>query len=342
MASGRCCPLPCHEFDPHDAVVITDRRANAVVVGNCQVDWCLPWSNGWLSSGAVHVAVFLMPGADVEAAQPLAARCVVARGATFWEFPGPVQGHNPLKIALDCIRVMEVQLTKSVFLGVAAVVICGLFSAPAHAGSFSFESLAFTSPTFTFGPTDVTISNFFASGGYEVASAEFCVDSSCSGGPRGVDLRLTGVNISCQNEGFDCTSPLDLIFQASTSFNPFPGSLLINATMDGSGTASGYLRFCLQDANNVCASDLTGNQFFTSAFGPTPNTTAFGSFNTNGNFTLLGDLHINALSGATNASAILLPDSIQISIQQAPEPVTIGLLGAGLFSLAIFRKFARR
>jgi hypothetical protein len=45
------------EFDPHDPAVLADglNRANAVVVGNFGVDWCLPWFDGWHCSGAIHV-----------------------------------------------------------------------------------------------------------------------------------------------------------------------------------------------------------------------------------------------------------------------------------------------
>lgn len=46
------------EFDPHDPAIISDRlnRANAVVIGDFKVDWCLPWFDGWRCSGAVHIA----------------------------------------------------------------------------------------------------------------------------------------------------------------------------------------------------------------------------------------------------------------------------------------------
>ena len=45
-------------LDPHDPAVIADRldRATAVVIGRFQVDWCLPWFDGWHCSGAIHVA----------------------------------------------------------------------------------------------------------------------------------------------------------------------------------------------------------------------------------------------------------------------------------------------
>jgi len=44
------------ELDPHDPAVLADRlnRANAVLVGNFKVDWCLSWFDGWHCSGAIR------------------------------------------------------------------------------------------------------------------------------------------------------------------------------------------------------------------------------------------------------------------------------------------------
>jgi len=45
------------ELDPHGTAIIADglSRAEGIVVGRFDRDWCLPWFDGWHCSGAIHV-----------------------------------------------------------------------------------------------------------------------------------------------------------------------------------------------------------------------------------------------------------------------------------------------
>ena len=66
MRSGRTLPLAlglmssilcAQELDPKDPALIDEAlgQANAVVIGEFKMNWCLPWFNGWHCSGRILV-----------------------------------------------------------------------------------------------------------------------------------------------------------------------------------------------------------------------------------------------------------------------------------------------
>jgi len=221
-----------------------------------------------------------------------------------------------------------------------------IIARPAHAASIAYPgSFFFTAPAFVSGsPGDVTTSTL--ANGYSV-TAEFCLDGNCQspGSNNGSgSLHFTGVNITCDNEG-GCGS-LDVGFEAlgvNTSF----GLVGVDAAIDGtvSGTSAGFIALCIQDSSDICPSDLrSGNISFVTNFTSFSNVPALtGSFNSNGFFNLFGDLHLNS---ATAGALIILPNSLDISLDPAPgplvvatpEPASLGLIGLGLVSLAGLRR----
>ncbi len=177
-------------------------------------------------------------------------------------------------------------------------------------------------------------------GGYSF-SGEFCLDASCQGGPNGTTARLTNASLSCSNPGDSGScGPVDIRFEAD-SFNFTQG--LVELSLSGFGSASGYAAVCLESESNICASDLTGSQsVFIHFDGLIAGESMPLSFNNGGlGFNVLGGFHLDGLAGRTLVS---LPDSFAISVipitgsSQTPEPLTGLLLGFGLVSLIVLRK----
>ena len=218
-------------------------------------------------------------------------------------------------------------------------------SGGAVASPITYNQLLFTTPVLSFGSgTDVTASSSSVSGGYSF-SGEFCVNEGCSTGPVATTatslLRLTNLSLTCSS-GETC-APLDITFEAQGATAP-AGATDVSVNLIGGGSANGFTRICVADANHLCTADLFGTQSFSFSFVNSISGSAQGTISTPGAFDLFGNFHVDGLS---SGSRVTLSNSLDIGLTSrsqggaVPEPSAMYLLPAGLAALALLRRKTR-
>lgn len=219
---------------------------------------------------------------------------------------------------------------------------------PASASLVTYSQLFFLSPVFQFGTSTSAVVSPTFTGGYTF-NAEFCVNEFCSTGtgPNTGDsvVRLTNLTLTCTLDASSICGPVDVMFDASVSSAP-TGPSNIDVVLGGIGSASGFAQVCVTDSMNLCSSGLQGSESSGFPFfGTIAGSTEF-DINSLGSYDLLGDFHINGLTGG---SSLNLPGSLDISSggdivrrpPPVPEPSTAILLSAGLFAFVILREYQR-
>jgi hypothetical protein len=225
------------------------------------------------------------------------------------------------------------------FFGLAIVL---ALSSGALASPITYNQLLFTTPVLSFGTgTDVTASSSSVTGGYSF-NGEFCVNEGCSTGPVATTatslLRLTNLSLTCSS-GETC-APLDITFEAQGATAP-AGATDVSVNLIGGGSASGFTRICVADANHLCTADLFGTQSFSFSYVSSISGSAQGTISTPGNFDLFGNFHVDGLS---SGKSVTLSNSLDIGLTSrsqggaVPEPSAIFLVHAGLAALALLRR----
>jgi hypothetical protein len=218
-------------------------------------------------------------------------------------------------------------------LAIACLAGAAMFAPLAHAATFNFEDLQFTSPAFAVGSGSVSISG--TSGPINYA-ATFLQDVDT--------LRFTNVSIVCQAEGGQCTN-FDMAFEADGGVGS--GFLGLNLAIDGNlDGATGFGRVCISQSGTICAADLTGTQSDTLAFvNGVPLASPGVVYPLFGGFSILGVFHLDSLP--QDSTGLSLPNSFDINLSPAfgsvptPEPGTALLMGIGVIALSLSRKILR-
>ena len=212
----------------------------------------------------------------------------------------------------------------------------------ASAGSISFGELDFTNPVLAIGgSTFVSVPANTTAGQYTLG-ASLTLSNDV--------LDLNSVQIVCSNPGLGgVCGPVDLEFQALSAVAA-GDSLLVDATLSGTGSASGFARVCIADTQHICSSDGSGSESITIPFSGLISGSGSSGFTLAGGFDLLGDFHLDGLAGNSSVS---LGDSFSISMAVAaadmgggggsagppvPEPATFAPMLLGVIALLRVRK----
>ena len=206
-------------------------------------------------------------------------------------------------------------------------------SSPAHATVITYTELDITGPVLGFGDSGDAFSS--GSFGNYTFSGEFCVDQFCSnpGGGGGNDslLRLTNLSLLCTLQAGTCSS-VDVAFQAIGGFGL--GRANLSITLNGTGSANGFVRICIQDSASICDQNLNGAKSFSFPFSGGPSGSASGTVNVASGYNVFGIFHVD---GVAAGQSVDLGSSLDIGFigltpVAVPEPATAGLLlfGCGL------------
>ncbi len=224
----------------------------------------------------------------------------------------------------------------------ALVLLSGLveFAQVARAATFNFDQFLFTEPKTQFGDSTgvVILPQTFGQYNFGGTFTQF-----------GDTLAFTNVSLICNGTAGTSCGSFDVAFEADNA-NVGPGFMSVFLSLDGVlDSAIGFGRVCIAQETSICPANLLGTDSVELSFGSEgPVSSNQGSFTLDGStFSILGLFHVNSLPA--DSMGLQLANSFDISLGlalgdslQTPEPATAFLMGLGIVSLALLRKFLRK